>query len=137
MILGKNYLIRPVTWEGKRPIDIAQEHYRKKSAIQFELELADYLRNGVVVANPEIFGMAKVIDLAPSLADPPEFVWFVRYACGPLAQLLAHLPYELPKIAFCRHQDGKLRSYSLRRMLALAEVQREREKEKEEETSNG
>jgi hypothetical protein len=128
MMLGKDFILRPVTFEGyEKPIDIARRHYQEKSTVPFAKDLADYLQNGLVVSKPTCFGMAKVINIGTE--DQPEFAWFVRYAAGDLRELLYHLPSSLKNVTFCRHNDGRLRKYSFKRLIALAEARRRKKEE--------
>jgi hypothetical protein len=109
--------IKPI---GRKPgqlfaIDIAELSYLKwMGDVSFIDDLSHYLLNGVVIVRPDLFGMAKVIDLAPE-GQAPEPAWFVRMAVGDLRELVAALPLYLPKICFCRRNDGRLRRYSLER----------------------
>jgi hypothetical protein len=109
-------IIRAVP-HGPMAIDQAMECYKKwKGAATFEQDLAHYLLHGVVVSRPSCFGLAKIIDLA----EPGEEVmpaWFIRVAVGDLRELLGCLPGFLPAICFCRRGDGKLRAYSLTRLI--------------------
>jgi hypothetical protein len=105
---------------------MAKACYRKwQGMVSFEEDLVDYLKNGFVVSRPTCFGMAKIINLADqskaedgrSKIDP---AWFVRIGVGDLRELLDSLPGYLPKIAFCRRNDGRMRVYPLDRLLAIA-----------------
>jgi hypothetical protein len=81
--------------------------------ILFIADLIDYLFLGFVVARPTCFGMAKII----RMDDGPA--WYVRVAVGDLRELLDALPCYLPRIAFCRRNDGRMRVYPLDRLQQL------------------
>ena len=102
------------------PIRIAALCYKQwGSKVEFIDDLDDYLLNGVVIARPDIFGMAKITDLAPEGAKEKDLAWFIRMAVGDLPRLLEALPCYLPKISFCRRNDGRVRVYRLERLLKL------------------
>lgn len=117
------------------PIRIAALCYKKWwSDVPFIDDLDDYMLNGIVISTPYLFAMAKVIDVGgqsntsgglggPSLAlgmtDKREPAWFVRMAVGNLKILLANLPCYLPRICFCRRNDGRLRVYDTARLIKL------------------
>jgi hypothetical protein len=98
-------------------IDVAEACYLKWGGVNFAEDLSHYLLNGVVIVRPDLFGIAQVIDLAPEGTTPPEPAWFVRMAVGDLRELVAELPFYLPKICFCRrNDDGQvMKKYSLDR----------------------
>lgn len=97
-------------------IQVAILAYEKwKGEVSFIDDLKDYLATGVVISMPSCFGMAKIIELPSG-----EPAWFVRMAAGDLPELLGRLPGYLPKICFCRRNDGRLRIYSLERIAQLA-----------------
>jgi hypothetical protein len=114
-----------------KPIVVAQIYYLLFSQISFEDDLADYLRNGVVISRPDCFGMARLCDVRPvdaednPIGEEPEYAWFVRFAAGNLLKLISFIPGYLPKIVFCRNKLGKplntkLRIWPLGRMIKLA-----------------
>lgn len=99
-----------------QPIKLAAAWYLKwDSQIKFIDDLDDYLLTGIVISTPYLFGMAKVIQV-----DNQVPAWFVRIAVGRLDTLLAALPCYLPKICFCRRNDGRLRVYDTARLMKLA-----------------
>jgi hypothetical protein len=110
-------------------IAIAKETYIKwqtknnvppEKQLKFEDDLVDYLCNGFVLSRPTIFWMAKIVDLAGGDGRAqPDYAWFVRVAAGNLEELMQTLPMVLPKIAFCRRGDGRVRVYTLERFLRL------------------
>lgn len=109
-----------------RPILIARSLYIRYGMIPFEQDLTAYLTDGFVVSLPHCFAMGKVVDLAPSDTNgEPQPCWFVRIAVGNLQDLMKLLPFELPRIAFCRRNDGKMRVFSLQRLRRLAKVKGE------------
>jgi len=102
------------------PIKIAAQCYRNwHSDIEFIDDLDDYLLTGFVVSRPDLFFMLKVIDIAPP-GSPPEPAWFVRICVGGLLPLLGMMPQFLPKICFCRRNDGRMRIYSTERLMHWA-----------------
>lgn len=102
-------------------IQVAAYCYKRwMGDVSFEEDVADYLANGIVIARPDLFGMAKLIAL-PKTGDR---AWFVRMAVGPLDRLLECLPCYLPKICFCRRNDGRVREYSLKRLATIAARER-------------
>lgn len=100
-------------------IDVAELCYLKwMGNVSFIQDLSDYLLNGLVVVKPNLFAMVRVIDISPLDADgkrvgPVEPAWFVRMAVGDLRELVAELPFDLPKICFCRRNKGRVRKYQL------------------------
>jgi hypothetical protein len=120
MAITQQRIISPFTPKVS-PIKIAALCYKKwGEPVPFIDDLDDYMLNGVVISLPYLFAMAKVIDVAPEGSKEREPAWFVRMAVGNLAMLLKHLPCYLPKICFCRRNDGRMRVYSTARLLRLA-----------------
>lgn len=79
----------------------------KKDRCYFHKDVNDHLKNGgVVISRPDIFALAKVIELDGRRG------WFVRFALGNMVQLLMQLPCVLPFIAFCR-KDKNMRIVEL------------------------
>jgi hypothetical protein len=120
--------INAIPPKGVSPIDVAIECYKKwKTPVPFEKDLAEYLRNGIVISLPDVFQMLKIIDLRPEdengnfIGDKPEPGWYVRMAVGELGRLVETLPGYLPKICFCRRNNPRLRVYSLDRLIARIE----------------
>jgi hypothetical protein len=102
-----------------------------ETRVKFETDLMDYLCNGFVVSRPSIFWMAKIVDVSEREDPGPVFAWFVRVAVGDMRELFETLPLLLPKIAFCRRGDGRIRVYSLERFARLVyrnETERDGEK---------
>lgn len=111
-------MIRP--FETKvSPFDLAQQFYAEHAELNFWDDLVDHFRNGVVVSQPDCFAMCKIIELSddPQKSEP---AWFIRMVVGPLPILLRKLPFALPKICFCRNNDGRVRVYDLHRIARLA-----------------
>lgn len=88
--------------------------------ICFVIDLVDHLLNGFVLVQPDLFWMMKIINV--SKTDKPEPAWFVRMCTGDLNELLATMPVVLPKIAFCRRHDGRVRIYNTERLIMKARV---------------
>ena len=96
-------------------IQVAAACYLKwKSAVPFEQDVAEYLSSGCVLSYPHLFALARMIELNK------EPAWFIRIAVGRLPDLLATLPWHTKKIAFCRRNDGRMRVYSLERLIRRA-----------------
>lgn len=94
-------------------IDRVREIARQKGD-DFEAMLADYLRDGIVVSNPEAFIMARPI----TIEGRP--VWFIKAAAGNLQLLVRMLPTFRPWVMFDRSKGHKRpRVYSSKRLLAL------------------
>lgn len=110
--------------------DVARQIYEKRirestsehDEVSFDDDLQDYMRNGLVISRPDIFGMAKLIAWQGRLA------WFVRMAVGDLATLVAELPLRTEKICFCRDKSDGLRihAWPMGRMLRLAIKRKDR-----------
>jgi hypothetical protein len=77
----------------------AIEHYEKIPGVSFVDDLTDYLANGFVVSRPTVFAMAKPIERESKRG------WFIRFACGNMAELLTCLPCPLEFVAFFRDKD--------------------------------
>lgn len=114
-MITQDLLINPLP-PGLTAIQVAAACYKKwMGKVSFEEDVAFYLDSGVVISMPTCFGLARVIK-APDTNEP---AWFIRMAAGRLDELLYRLPFALPKICFCRRNDGRLRTYSLERMMQL------------------
>jgi hypothetical protein len=101
------------------PIAIAAAWYKKWDGnAKFIDDLDDYHLKGVVISTPWMFAMAKVIDLGG------EPAWFVRMAVGRLETLVSNLPIYLPKICFCRRNDGRLRVYHTSKLISKGSLRR-------------
>lgn len=102
-----------------RPIDVAEQCYREwQGDVTFVDDLADYLVTGVVVSRPDFFVMAKAVE------HEGELAWFIRMFVGHslVPVLLALPPFPIERVCFCRRNDGRLRSYSIKRMLHLEKL---------------
>ncbi len=94
-------MIRPLVLRGQHSaFDLTQLFYKQYSDLDFEADLVDYMRNGFVVARPHLFAMFKAIE------HEGERVWFVRILVGNLLEALSCMPCILPKICFCRNNQG-------------------------------
>jgi len=114
--------VRIPGYGGTSAADVAVACYEKwkqkaeargEVTVPFAVDLADYMRNGLVIARPDIFGMARVIDWEGQPA------WFVRIAVGDLRTLIAEIPAHLPRICFCRRGDPRIHAWSLERLIEL------------------
>jgi len=109
-----------------RAIQIAWARYQEWGGADFMSDLDDYLVHGVVIARPDLFGLAKVIEDPGHDGEP---AWFIRMAVGKLSELLEALPpyQSVKRICFCRHKktgqlDQRLRTYSLERARHLSKL---------------
>jgi hypothetical protein len=106
-------LLSPVVLGEVSFVDLAKQHYRRFSKIPFEEDLADYLRNGIVVSRQTGFGMAKLVML------DGQYTWFVRFAIGDLRELISCLPWTVKWIAFCRRDKEIIHRWPLKRLVEL------------------
>jgi hypothetical protein len=119
-------ILRHIPLRKPTALDIAERCYEQwMGEVSFTQDLANYLIDGVVISRPDLFGMARIVNIAPE-GSKPEPVWFVRMAVGNLVELLDALPYRLPKICFCRRNDGRMRVYSFETLRRKAAYWRER-----------
>ena len=81
----------------------AKADYARHSKVDFADELLDYLNHAFVVSRPNLFALARPIELKG------ERGWFIRYSRGNLLELLTVLPCPMAFIAFCRNGDGIIR----------------------------
>lgn len=93
----------------------------------FESDLVEYLRFGHVASGPDYFAFARVINIAPEDSNLVEPAWFIRFALGPLERVLKALPFYLPKIVWCRDNDGKLKIYSTKQLYRIAAARLKKE----------
>jgi hypothetical protein len=113
--------IRTLRPRKLRAIEIAMLRYKQYGMTKFVEDYDEYTLTGILISMPDLFIMAKIIDLAPDEAKEQEPAWFIRMAVGSTRTIADALPWTaLPKICFCRRNDGRLRSYSSRRITELA-----------------
>ena len=98
------------------PILLAQYWYSQHSTLNFISDLNHYLFEGQILSTPGVFVMGKFVDIAA------EKVFFVRFACGDLEELVQHILKEAKWIAFCRNNCGNLRKYSVDRLKELSSM---------------
>jgi hypothetical protein len=92
-------------------IDRIREVARRKGD-DFDAALAEYLREGIVVSNPEAFVMAL-----PIRVDGRE-AWFVKAAAGDLRLIVRMFPVFKPWVVFDRARgSNRQRIYSAKRIL--------------------
>jgi hypothetical protein len=116
-VITQEKIINPIP-PGLTAIQVAVACYKKwKSDSTLEEDIAHYLAYGLVLSFPTCFALLKPIE-DPKTKEP---AWFLRMAVGRLDELLYHLPFYLPRICFCRRNDGRLRSYSMKRYMQLVE----------------
>ena len=108
--------IIPIPGSGQTAIEVAALCYAKwMGEVKLEEDIGHYMVYGLVLSIPSCFALLKEIE-CPKTGQP---AWFIRMAVGRIDELLSHLPYQLPRICFCRRNDGVLRSYRLERLRYL------------------
>ena len=80
-------------------------------ALNFWKDLLDYAENGFVRISPTSMALAK-----PCRDERGEY-WFIRAAVGNLDELVSILPGFLPRIMWCRRNDGVIREYKTETLL--------------------
>jgi hypothetical protein len=114
-MITQEHIIEPIP-PGLTAIQVAAGCYKKwMGDASLEEDIAHYLGYGLVLSIPTCFALVKPIE-DPKTKEP---AWFVRMAVGQLDELVYHLPFYLPKICFCRRNDGRLRTYSMERFMQL------------------
>src|SRR5262245_52049888 len=101
------------------PLDLAIQYYRANSSIDFFEVLADYMRNGIVVARPTCFFMCRLANVTTK-KHGTQLAWFVEFGIGDLRELLTLFPAHLDWIAFYRRKKEKAHVWPLRGMMDLA-----------------
>jgi hypothetical protein len=96
----------------------------KDFKMPFWEDFIDYCDNGFVCIRPNLFVMGKAIDL--DVEGYKGKAWFVRYAIGELVHLLSALPFQLPRIVWCRRDEPRLRVYKTERLFKIATARKER-----------
>src|SRR5215813_11470146 len=114
-MITEETILEPIP-RGFTAVQVAAMAYKKwMGTASLEEDIAHYLAYGLVLSIPTCFVMLKAI-IDPKTKQP---AWFIRMAVGRLDELFYHLPYYLPRMCFCRRNDGRLRSYSTERMMQL------------------
>jgi hypothetical protein len=114
-VITEQTIINPIP-PGITAVQVAAAWYKKwMGEASLEEDIAHYIGYGLVLSIPTCFALVKPIE-DPKTGEP---AWFVRMAVGRLDELVYHLPFALPRICFCRNNDGRLRSYSLKRFMQL------------------
>jgi hypothetical protein len=126
----KHELLRFVEFEQTKPFDYARMWYGLFCANLFEDDLAEYLRNGCVVTNPKCLMFFRPINLAKE-GEPDDLAWYVRFAYGPLIQLVNAFPAYLPKLAYYRAGFGKPKEEQKMRVVSYDKLKRLAEKGQE------
>jgi hypothetical protein len=94
-------MIRPLLVNGGHSaFDLARMFYAQYSDLDFEDDLVDYMRHGYVVTRPKLFAMVRPI------LHEGERIWFIRIIVGNLAEAIGCMPCWLPKVAYCRNNQG-------------------------------
>jgi len=106
----------------KSAYEIMRLMYQAFNDEQFNFwdDFFDYAHNGFVYISPTAMCFAK------ACRDDEGDYLFVRAAVGPLCECLAQIPKYLPRIAFCRNNDGQVRMYKTERLVRLAVAQLEK-----------
>lgn len=89
----------------------------KDPKLKFWVDFFDYSENGYVWITPTAMAFAKVC------RDGQGDYWFVRAAVGPLLELLMLMPTFLPRVVWCRDNDGVLRIWKTERLYKIAAAQ--------------
>ena len=99
-----------------RAIELARALYAKHGG-SLEQDIRSFgWPNGIIVDEPDCFAIAYGTETPAG-----EWAWFVKTAVGDLAQLLAHVPFDLPFIAFHREKTGsRLKFYRTERLREIA-----------------
>ena len=116
-------LIRPLVLRGEYcAFDLMQMMYDafKDEQFTFWKDFYDYSHNGFVRISPTAMAFAK-----PCRDEEGDY-WFIRAAVGPLPEVMAMLPGYLPRISWCRNNDGVVRMYKTDRLIKLAAKQLEK-----------
>ena len=107
-------------------------HPDPKKRLCFEDDLLEYMRRGWVKCSPTAIAFARVINIAPEETKLVEPAWFIRFALGPLDEVLGMLPFYLPRIVWCRNNEGPgfgtLKNYSTERLFKLTRARIKKEK---------
>lgn len=104
-----------------------EEWYRTHPAVRpFGLYVEWHLQAGFVAATDDFFVMGRAVNskaqswrIQESMQVWPRHAqdcWYIFAMCGDIAKVWQALPYELPLIAFNRHQQKELRFVSLDRL---------------------
>lgn len=112
--------IQPRYVEGERrpaAFDIARTTCENWGVRQFEREVVDHFRRGLVVAMPRLFLLAKAIELPDG-----RRAWFITHAIGNLQLLISMMPFPLEWIVLRRRFDQRNRIYRLDRFVHLANI---------------
>lgn len=96
----------------------------KDTGMDFCQDFREYAYNGYIRMSPTAMALAR-----PCRDEEGDY-WFIRAAVGPLPEVMAMLPGYLPRIAWCRNNDGIIRMYKTDRLFRLAIKQLEKEREK-------
>lgn len=116
-------LIRPLILRGDySAFELMRLMYQafNDEHLKFWDDFFDYSENGFVRISPTAMAFAK-----PCRDEEGDY-WFIRAAVGPLPELMAMLPSYLPRIAWCRNNDGITRMYKTDRLAKLAIKQLEK-----------
>lgn len=81
------------------------EHFRSFYKDQWLPTLLWYANNHYVYSSPTAIALAK----------PDGDTWWIEYAAGDVEELLCHLPFWLPFIAF--NAKGRYRQYATARLV--------------------
>jgi hypothetical protein len=94
-------MIRPLlVRQDKSAYDLARLFYAQYSDLNFQDDLVEYMRHGYVVVRPNLFAMVRPI------FHEGERIWYIRLIVGNLAEAISCMPCWLPKVAYCRNNQG-------------------------------
>jgi hypothetical protein len=114
-VITQETFLNPIP-PGLTAVQVAAACYKKwMGDASLEEDIAHYMVYGCVLSFPTCFALLKAIE-DPKTKEP---AWFLRMAVGRLDEMIYHMPFYLPRICFCRRNDGRLRSYSMERYTQL------------------
>ena len=117
-------VVRPLVLKGEhsafRLMQLMYEAFNDEK-LKFWDDLAYYCENGFVRISPTAMAFGN------PCRDEDGNYWFIRAAVGSLPEVLMMLPWYLPRICWCRNNDGVLRMYRTDRLIKLAERQLKKE----------
>jgi hypothetical protein len=107
--------IQPLLIPETSAFDLARATCELWGQCDFDKELDEHFQRGFVMVMPDLFVMAKAVELADG-----RRAWFITHAVGDLRQLLVMEPFPLEWIVFRRRFDTRLRIYPMARLRHLA-----------------
>lgn len=87
-----------------KPLLLAHNFYLAYGQ-NFERDFNECISSGLVASNDHLFLMARPTELQPKyLNGTPRKAWLVLMAVGDIRELVMHMPYPLPFVAFYRRK---------------------------------